>query len=599
MASGGTLTGRREAGPARVALLVCGALVTLPFLFPEHELPIRSFYDEWLAFALATAVVAALLVGRGREPTPVPEISLAFFALAAWIGVQPLLRPAAYTQVPLYGVVYLVMAGALAWSAQRLVRELGAEAFCDTLAAFLLGGAVLNAAIGIVQTYGVPQVLEGIVARRSGVKAVGHVAQSNLYALYLALGQASLVYLLLRGRMRVAVAVLAALMLAYAAALSQSRSAVMFIIGLAVLAWFARGSELPAARLRRASLALALAVAAAIALLPRLHEWLGIPILHPFQFDRMVITADPSGVHIENRLRIWPFTAALAWTSPLVGVGWGQFALAAFRAGLPPTMAGEGDIWSSPHNLFLQLFVEGGLPAVAIALVAALRWWLPVLVAMRRQATLALWWLVAAAAILSLHSLVEYPFWFAHFLAAGAIALGAASPRNHALAMPRVAPAIGVGIVLVLAGVLMWTLRDYQRFAQAHWTATGRTIAPPAEVAAAIGTLRDVSRGPLAPRAEPWLFRSLPMNRDDLDAKVAMGRRVLVANPDARFIARQAVLLALAGEDAEARALVAQAARTLVDAPERMQAIFDAVDPTERRVVAPLETAAAVRTAGR
>jgi O-antigen ligase len=595
MASGGTVTAHGGGRGARIALLACGALVTLPFLFPEHDLPIRSFYDEWLALALAAAVVAVLLVDRGREPTPIPEISLAFFALAAWVGAQPLLRPAPYIQVPLYGVVYLMMAGALAWSAQRMVRELGAEAFCDTLAAFLLGGAVLNAAIGIVQSYGVPQVLEGIVARRSGVKAVGHVAQSNLYALYLALGQTSLVYLLLRGRVRVAVAVLAALMLAYAAALSQSRSAVMFIIGLVVLAWFARGAELPATRLRRASLAMALAVAAAIALMPRLHEWLGIPILHPFQFDRMAITVDPSGVHIENRLRIWPFTAALAWASPLLGVGWGQFALAAFRGGLPPTMAGEGDIWSSPHNLFLQLFVEAGLPAVAIAIVAALRWWLPVLVAVRRRATLALWWLVAAAAILSLHSLVEYPFWFAHFLAAGAVVLGAASPRNHALAMPRLAPALGLGVVVVLAGVLAWTLRDYQRFAQAHWTATGRTIAPPAEVAAAIATLRNVSHGPLAPRAEPWLFRSLPMNRDDLDAKVAMGRRVLVANPDARFIARQSVLLALAGEDAEARALVEQAARTLVDAQARMAAIFDAADPAEAAVVAPLRAAATTR----
>jgi O-antigen ligase len=597
MASGGTLTRAGASAPARIALLVCGGLVTLPFLFPEHDLPIRSFYDEWLALALATAVVALLLVGRRRAPTPVPEISLGFFALAAWIGVQPLLQPAPYVQVPLYGASYLVMAGALAWGAQRMVRELGADGFCDTLAAFVLGGAILNAAFGIIQSYGVPDVLEGIVARRSGVKAVGHVSQSNLYALYLALGQASLVYLLLRGRLRLWVAVLAAVMLAWAAALSQSRSAVMFAVALLALAWFASGAALSAPRLRRANLAVVLAVAAAIALLPRLHEWLGIPILHPFQFDRIAITADPAGIHIENRLRIWPFTAQLAWTSPALGVGWGEFAFAAFRAGLPPTMAGEGDIWSSPHNLFLQLFVEAGLPAVAIALVAAVRWWLPVLFTVRRQATLALWWIVAVAAIVSLHSLVEYPFWFAHFLAVGAIAFGAASPRNRALALPRFAPFAALAVAIVFAGVLAWALRDYQRFAQAHWIATGRTIAPPQEVDAAVATLREVSRGPLAPRAEPWLYRSLPMDRQDLDAKVAMGWRVLGGNPDARFIARQAVLLALAGEDGEARALVEHAARTLVDAPSRMRLVFEGVPREEAAVIESLQAAAAVRTA--
>lgn len=578
--------------PARIALLVCGALVTLPFLFPEHELPMRSFYDEWFALALGCLVLIVLLARAPAGAAAVPEITLAFFALAAWLGVQPILRPPAYLQLPLSAATYLVMAGALAWAAQRIVAELGAERFCDTLAGFVLVGAILNAAIGIIQSYGVPDALEGIVARHFGVKAVGHVAQSNLYALYLALGEASLVYLVVRHRVRIAVAVGGAAVLAYAAALSQSRSAILFAVALVALAWLARGQAVDARALRRVMLAVAGAVLAAIALLPRVHAWLGIPILHPFGFDRIIDTVDPSGLFIENRLRIWPFALQIAASAPLVGVGWGEFALAAFRAGLPPTMAAEGEIWSSPHNTFLQLFAEAGLPAVAIAFIAALRWWLPVLCAVAKRATLSLWWLAAVAAVVSLHAMVEYPLWYAHFLAVAALAFGAAAPRTWRITLPRVAPGVGLALALAFAVLLAWGFRDYQRLARSHWIATGRTLAPPSEVQTAIATLRDVARGPLAPRAEPWLYRSLPIDANDLDAKIAMGWRVLAANPDSRFIARQAALLALAGRAAEGQRFVDHALHTLPDAPARITLILTETPHVDPALLAPLLAAA-------
>jgi len=42
------------ASGARIALL----LGALPLVLPEHRPPILSFYDEWLAFALALVVLA-------------------------------------------------------------------------------------------------------------------------------------------------------------------------------------------------------------------------------------------------------------------------------------------------------------------------------------------------------------------------------------------------------------------------------------------------------------------------------------------------------------------------------------------------------------
>jgi O-antigen ligase len=577
---------------SRVALLVCGALVTLPFLFPEHGPPLRSFHDEWLALALGLAVVAWLLTRARPGPVSVPEIAIAFFALAAWVGVQPLLRPAAYLQLPLTGAAYLATAGALAWCARRLTRELGVERFTDALAGFLLVGATLNAVFGIVQSYGVPEALAGIVARRTGVKAHGHVAQANLYALYLALGQASLVHLVLRGRIGAVLAVVATVLLAWAAALSLSRSAILFALAFVLLAWPARGPDVDVPRLRRVAFAVSLAVLIAVALVPRLHAALGIPILHLFGLDRMVTTLDPGGQFIENRLRIWPFALGVALSAPFTGVGWGEFAGAAFDAGLPRSLADEGEVWNSPHNTFLQLFAEAGLPALAIAVVAALRWWLPVLVALVHRATLPLWWLAAVAAALTLHSLVEYPFWYAHFLLVAALILGAGASRTHALFLPGFAPRAGLVAAAAMAVLLAWTLRDHQRLAVAYWTATGRTLASPAAVAEAVVSLHALASGPLARYAEPWLFLSLPIDTRHLDEKLALGERVLAVHPDSRFVARQAALLALGGREAQARALVEQALRTLPEAPERIAALLTEAALRDDPAIAPLLAAA-------
>jgi O-antigen ligase len=558
----------------------------------------RSFHDEWLALALGLAVVALLLARVPAGPAVVPEISLAFFALAAWVGLQPLLRPPAYVQLPLTGATYLLMAAALAWSAQRLARELGVRTFCDVLAGFVLAGATINAALGIVQSYGVPEALEGIVARRSGIKAHGHVGQANLYALYLALGQASLAYLALRGRLGTLSFVVIAAVLAWASALSQSRSAVLFALAFVALAWLAHGEHLDARRLRRVAAGVSLAVLAAVVLLPRVHAALGVPILHPFGIDRMVTTLDPAGHFIENRLRIWPFALEVGLGAPLVGVGWGEFARAAFDTGLPRSLANEGEIWSSPHNTFLQLFAEAGLPALLIAVVAALRWWLPMLGALVRRATLPLWWLAALAAALTLHSLVEYPLWYAHFLLVAALILGAAAPRTRAVALPRLAPAPGLVAALGMTVLLGWTMRDHHRLAAAYWTATGRTLASPGAVGEAVATLRQLSSGPLAPYVEPWLYRSLPIDGDALDDKLAMGARVLATSPDSRFVARQAALLALAGREAEAAALVDQALRTLPEAPQRIAALLEEAAPADATVAPLLAAARAARGEG-
>jgi len=575
--------------PPRLALLFAGLALTLPFLFPEHRPPIRSFYDEWLALAIGLVAVGAAALARRSRAIVVPDIAFAFLLFACWLGVQAVLRRPAYVQLPIYGVLYLVFAAALAWLGHELVVSLGTQNVCDTLATFLLAGAMANAAAGVIQFYGVPDVLEGIVGRQFGVKAVGHVGQSNLYANYLALGQASLAYLFARRRLGGGAAIAAGIVLALAAALSQSRSALVFSAWLVVLAFFVGRGGFDRGPLRRAALASGLATIAAILLVPRIHMLLGIEIAHPFSLDRIFETADPDTARIENRVRIWPFAFERGLASPLVGVGWGEFAGAAFRVGLPRDMANEGEIWSSAHNVVLQTFSEAGAVAGLITIVAAAMWWFPVARALRRgDGGLPSWWLAALVGVETLHALVEYPLWYAHFLGVAALAMGMGSCHGRRILLSRAASTAGAVLTLGAFGLLGWTLVDYLRLDEARWPATGRTLATPREVDGAIATLQGVSRGPLAPAAEPWLFRSLPLDRETVASRIELGERVLSVHPDSRFVARHAANLALAGRDEEARLLVAHAVRTLPLARERIAGTLFALAMPDRAVLAPL-----------
>jgi len=544
------------ASGARISLLIASLLGALPFLFPEHRPPILSFYDEWLAFALTAGALLASAFGARGRPFAVPELSLWFVAFAVWLAVQAVLREPAFAQLPLAGAVYLLAAAGAAWLGHELARNLGASAVVDVLAAIVLAGACANAAIGIAQLYGIPRVLEGIIARTSGPRIVGHVGQANLFAAYLALGQASLVYLVGRARLSAVAAWSAGALLVLAGAYSGSRSALAFAVWIAALALVTSRRAGQAWRpMARCAVVLAGSVILATFVLPWLHHALSAPPLQ-FAIDRQL---DPSPSYAEVRPDAWLLALRLFVRAPWLGVGWGEFGGAAFEAGLPPALAATNSIWTSPHNAPLQILAEAGIPGAALALIAAVRWWLRIGCGLSRSPTLADWWIAAAAGTICLHAMVEYPLWYAHVLLLLALLGGIASRRALAAGGSILRPGIFVaGATLAL--LLAWTLVDYVRFDGARVTASGRSLAPHDKVDKAVDVLRATQKGPLGVQVTPWLYRSLAFDRSDLEAKLDLGARAIRCRPEPTLVARHSAFLALAGRRDEALDLMARAA---------------------------------------
>ena len=577
----------RRSTHGAVGLLLAGAMCLLPFLIPYHQPPLRSFYPEWLAAALGLIAFVAVL-GSPRFPSislPVPGRWMIGFA--AFLAACAFARDTVYPQMPLWAAVYVLYAVLMIWLGACVVTATGLEKTADVLAACILAGALANAMAGVIQFYGRPVWLEDLVADLRGIRAYGNIAQPNLYANYLALGEAALLYLWARGRVSGAATGCAAALLVWAIALSDSRAALLYVLWFAALgAYSVRGSDREAdrardmRRLRGAALVLAVALPAAYVAVPWVNRLFG---LGPAGADEHVLNALG-----DIRWQAWMLALRLFASAPIAGVGIGEFAGAAFEAGLPREMTDKFEVWTSPHNQVLQLMAETGAVGTLLVLtgvgVGCWQAWRRHCVALQP----ATWWIIAAVGVELIHSLLEFPMWSAHFLGVTALLMGTlAGVQAHPLRGAVLHRVVGAATCAVMAGILVLGLRDYWRLDLTRATGAGSTLAGAAATPEA-QTLRRLGNGVLAPVAEFWLCVGAPLNRDDLALKLRWSERAMHYFPSNAIVARRAIFLALDGRGDEAGRLVDRLAHPTSEARQQSALLLQRAQSVDQAAIARL-----------
>jgi hypothetical protein len=540
-----------------IGLLLAGSLCLLPFLIPYHQQPIASFYPEWLSVALGVgAASAAFFTRSGCTPWPILSRWLAAFAL--FFGLTAVFGRPVYAQLPLIAALYVFAAALAIWLGAHLGTTHGVDTAATTLAAFVLVGALANAAAGVIQFYGRPAFLEDIVAELIGNRAYGNIAQANLYANYLAVGEGALVLLWVRGSVRAPYAFPALVLLAFGGALSGSRSALLYSIWFAVLGLIAaRSGHEATLRMKSTAFVVAGATLTAHIAVPWLNDLLA---LGPSGGGALARTLEGG----EPRWQVWQIALRLFAGAPIVGIGAGRFSGAAFESGLGGEISRDGEVWTSPHNLLLHLLAETGAVGTILVTAGLCLWISQVARRYRADPQPAMWWIIAVAGVELIHSFVEFPIWSAHFLLLTALIMGAGvaveagsptAPRLYRISVPIVCA--------ILAMALGVTLRDYLRLDAARITGTSPlTLAPAAQVRRDAATMRELATGIMAPIAEAWIFLGTPLDRDHLASKLAMSERVAGYWPSPAVVARRAALLALDGHSEEAKLLLDRALRT-------------------------------------
>lgn len=519
--------------------------LVVPFLVPFSTLPVLSFYQEWLAFALGCAVFIASAWLQRSNGIEVPRTFFLPVGICILLLIQALLGRLGYWQQSATGVIYLGWSVVLLVTGAMLRRQLGWDSFCALAAGAICVGALLSALIGLLQL--AQWELGGLVAPMTEPRMRANLGQSNHFANYVCLGLFSICFLASDRRLNGFVAGGAVLLLLLVADLSGSRSVWAYLLAGASLAFWTHF------RVRsRQTRALAYWVAGACAAMVAV-SMVSTGLLHEFSpFDDALplhqsaterLLADQGAV--SHRHSIWRAAWQMFENAPVTGVGYGGFAweyfvsLGRLPAGLPE------EIVDHAHNTVLQMLAEFGLPGALLLVAAAVAFGLSVC---REPASPQRWWLITLIVVISVHSLVEYPLWYANFLGLFALLVGAGDRVAWQIKPAVVSSTAILAVAVAMAWLLGSVFLDYRLVERLGAQSAASRDNHDVIVAAARASQRSLFGNFI----ELGLSRTITIDRNALDAKVELNRRVLRVFPAPDVAYRQSALYAMQGDTAAA-----------------------------------------------
>ena len=410
----------QRAAPAAPSVSVQGsALVvaaSLPALLAFNLPPSSTMLNQCLATGLWGAVVAAgtqpMFVGAGRALQWAVAALLVGLIAALTVGGLPSTLALATAGVLLASAFVAMQAAACARASSG-----AGEAFAP-FAIGLVVAAALSTVVALVQAF-LPDLPDGDLIARSGLpgRAVGNLRQPNHLCSLLLWGVIAVVALLEMRRLALQWAALLVALMVFAVELSASRTGA---VGLGLLAAWG----LLDGRLSRPARVLLVLTPVIYALSYGAMALYGHWTDQAFGAEARLATGEATSESPNSRKRIWANALTLIAQQPWTGVGFGEFNIAWSLTAFPgrPTA-----FFDHTHNLPLELAVELGLPLAALVLgLLVLALWQ----AWRRSgeatgdagtAARAAFMLVL---MIGLHSMSEYPLWYAYFLLPTAFAWG-------------------------------------------------------------------------------------------------------------------------------------------------------------------------------
>lgn len=406
-----------------------------------------------------------------------------------------------------------------------------------TIASAWVGAALVSAAMGVLQYFGIAQAFSPWVPISATGHAYGALRQRNQFATLTLIGLVALLPFIHQGA-RWRYVLPGILLLAAANAISASRTGALGLVLMcaAPLVW-------RSLRDRRtfAFLAICLAgYASAAAVLPDvLARWQAVQA--PTVFDRIA-----AGSGCGSRTVLWSNVAHLIAQKPWLGWGWGELDYAHYATLYSsPRFC---DILNNAHLLPMHIAVELGLPAAVLTVLALTGLVMAYAPWRETRPYRQMAWMVLA--VILLHSLVEYPLWYGPFClaVAASVVLLCVRPDESGQAWQSglAGTTTCVAAVLLLGGVLLagW---DYWRVSQIYLPYEARSASYRVD--------------PLSRVRNSWLFRdqvyfaeltTTRVTKDNAARVAAVAREVLHYSPEPRVITPLIESLTLLGRDDEA-----------------------------------------------
>ncbi|MFZ6845826.1 Wzy polymerase domain-containing protein [Undibacterium sp. RuTC16W] len=448
------------------SLAIFGIFLSLSYLHPHHIHPYRTYYHDALVIAGLIACIFYFAVDMYSRIV-FPKI----LALPLFIGVivffQLILGQVQIPQDLVFPVLYIFMFGlALVVGATFTKQQTGAESICISVAIAHLFAGLLSVAMQTIQISGfnaMPYVM--FISRLSQpfMRPYANVAQPNQLALLLCFSLASIWFLYQRGLLKKWPSVILVVSLLWGLALTQSRIGWLIVPGYALI--LARKIEGQSRLSIWFTVSCLLTYITFILCLPLIASWMG--------FETGSV-ADHLGGRSE-RLILLQQALKIAIDHPWLGVGWFGFCAEQVRIAAD---FGSTTYAEHSHNLILNLAAEIGiLPTMSLCL--GLGWWF-FQTCIRPGATVHLRFALLFFFAVFVHSMVEFPLWYAFVLLPIGILVGMVHqfrwPSDGSLMYRQliIVPLMLLGLILVVITL------DYHRvtsgFQTLRWKQEGYSV---------------------------------------------------------------------------------------------------------------------------
>lgn len=524
-------------------------LAAVPCGIPFRWDPNPVFPSELAAFffCILITLTGVLVPSDTREKANPPWVALMWLAFAGLIALQAVLLPHGYATERLYPIIYAVGAAGAAWSLSRAIAVYGAQQLITMFAWGLLAGAIFNSGLAV------PQIVQLI---QDGPRLIfGNIGQKNMYGHYLAWGLASAAYLVAqKDEMQKWVFYPVAAWLALSLAFCGSRSPLLY-----ALAWLPFGAFIwwRGAEITR-SFGKALTIAASLIIVmqflaPFVNELLQALLKAQNEVPTGLDRLDSNG---SRRLVEWEKAWQIFLQHPWLGTGWGSYAFHSNALQVNPEYAivSESVLFTHAHNSVLNLLAETGIFATGILIGGITYAYLNLLRAWRNPVVV---FAAALATVSILHSLVEYPLWYFHFLGPFALILvflqSSSAPIGIPASVARMSWALWGGVALalsVMGGQIYLKIYPIMDPAGDEKLNADR-----------IARLEALRTNPLIDYyAEHALSNYIVASQSEMDWKLAILRKQNAIRPYPGQMTDQAVMEALSGNQAIAHQLMRRAA---------------------------------------
>lgn len=536
------------------SIVMLAMMCLVPFLSPHHYPPIATFYNEWLA-ALLGLGAAIFLLRKPAAEFVFPMIALVPLGLIVLLGIQIVAGKALYWQNHYLIMLYMGLAALIMIVGANLRESVALHKVVPSVAWAIIAGGIISLLIIVMAKLGFAELEPWSLFIRD--YSASHIGQINHLANYLALGLASVIYLFLSQRLRLSSAGVLALVFVFGLVYTGQRMAVLYIIVLSILGWaLARRCSEQAVKVRAKQLLWLIPLFVIADVVLPLMPFIDVTSTPT---DRVAANISGDSVRLTYLQQAWQLFIQHPW----LGAGWSEFGWHNFT--VTDQYPDQTGLTIHAHNIVFQFLAELGVLGTGLLLLFTV-WWL--IQQRHGELTPERWWILAMSSVFGIHSLLEYPLWYAYFLLIAALLLGLGE-QSVLRKRLQLTPYLFAGVLIFGAWSLSNLLLHYHKL-ETTLIAFKTNQVEEAEINTVLNELSDMrSTSPLTPFVDNVIIRILPNHPKLLADKLSINQKVVHFWPGKAETFTHASLLVMNNQNEAGVDMMRMAIKQFPDYPKR------------------------------